>query len=60
MKTFLINYLKNGDLYETYVKANTNDEARNIIAVKYHIHHKFEIGTIYTNEQNYVSSVIEM
>ena len=60
MNQYLVSYLKNGDLFETVVKANTNYEAREKIAILFNIPIKFEIGTHYMNEDNHVSAVVEI
>ncbi len=63
MKTtniYYVSYLKNGDLFETTTEANTADEAREEIAIRFNIPRKFEIGTVYMNENNHVSAVIQI
>ena len=60
MNIYYVSYLKNGDLFETTTKANTADEAREKIAIRFNIPRKFEVGTAYMNENNHVSAVIQM
>lgn len=60
MKTYRVTFIQNGDLYESIVSAGTRDQARKFIATKYNIPIKFESGTIYQDEYNYVSAVIEL
>lgn len=60
MDTYLVSYLKNGELYETTTKATTLDEARGKIATRFDILPKFEIDTIYTDEDNHVGAVIQI
>lgn len=60
MNIYYVSYLKNGDLFETKIKANSADEARETIAIRFNIPRKFEIGTAYINENNHVNSVIKV
>lgn len=60
MNIYYVSYLKNGDLFETTTKANTANEAREKIAIRFNIPIKFEIGTIYMNEDNHVGAVIQI
>lgn len=60
MNIYYVSFLKNGDLFETVVKANTADEAREGIAIKYNIPKKFEVGTHYMNEDNHVGAVMQI
>lgn len=58
MNRYLVSYLKNGELFETVVRANTNYEAREETAIRFNIPIKFEVGTGYMNEDNHVSAVV--
>jgi len=60
MNSYIVSYLKNSELFETTTKATTLDDAREKIATRFNIPKKFEIGTIYMNEDNHVSSVIQI
>lgn len=60
MNIYYVSYLKNGDLFETTTKANTANEAREKIAIRFNIPIKFEIGTAYMNEDNHVGAVIQI
>ena len=54
--------MKQGELFETVVRANSSDEARGFIANKYHIPFNFELkGEAETStylENNHVNAVI--
>lgn len=60
MNQYLASYLKNGNLFETEVQANTNYKAREKVAIRFNIPIKFEIGTPYMNEDNHVSAVVKV
>ena len=63
MKKYLVSFLKDGDLYESIVMSNSEDEARHFIANKENIPFNFEILGDYYNtyiENNHVSSVVKL
>jgi len=60
MKKYLVSFLKNDELFNSVIPAMSKDQARQIIAAKHNIPIKFEVGTIYENESNHVSAVIEL
>lgn len=57
MKRFLVNFMKDGELFETIILANTSEEARNYVSIKQGIPTHFEIG-IHENIYRHVGAVI--
>lgn len=64
MKNYKVSFLKDGELFETIVTANSREDARKFIANEENIPYNFEIigNCIYNYYlvNNYVSSVIEL
>ena len=60
MNNYLVSFCKNGELFESIVTAKTADEARETTAIRFKIPIKFEVGSQYMNEDNYVSAVIKI
>ncbi|RHB41803.1 hypothetical protein DW886_14695 [Enterocloster aldenensis] len=62
MKRYIVSFMKQGELFETVVIANSSDEARGFIANKYNIPFNFELkGEAKMNtylENNHVGAVI--
>lgn len=62
MKRYLVSFMKQGELFEAVVRANSSDEARRFIANKYNIPFTFELkGEAERNtylENNHVGATI--